>query len=126
MPDPKNYIDDDYTFVKGHVRRKSAKPKRSLSPVILFTLLLILIAVIVAHIPRAITYTVVFLIPIGITLYLLFQHRKRKLQMQQGDYYTITHKCPNCGKMNDFKYPRGSKAHGTTVECWNCHRDYTN
>ena len=25
MPDPKKHIDDDYTYVRGHVRRKKSK-----------------------------------------------------------------------------------------------------
>ena len=127
MPDPKDHLDEDYTFVKAHVRHKknNYSGPTPQSATILILVILAIIIFVLYHVPRVVYYVSAFLFPIIVTVYFLWRHSKRKSQMEQGDYYSISHQCPNCGVMNIFNYPHGSKATGVKVKCRNCHRNYT-
>ena len=66
MPDPKDYIDDDYVYVKAHVRRKSNTNRRTSW---LFNLCFT-VAVLTALIVLFFLHSIAFWILLGILIFL--------------------------------------------------------
>jgi len=110
-------------MAKKHSRpplnRLSAKDTRSLFIVIGIILLVFLIALV--PVLRYILAIIVF----GVVLFFVVKYERRRQKIEKGDVYQIQHHCPNCDRLNVFKYPMGSPAKGTTVQCHYCRRKYT-
>lgn len=60
-----------------------------------------------------------------IILFIAYHYWKRYHKMQIGQTYQISHHCPNCGRLNTFKYPKGYKPEGSTSTCHYCGNKYT-
>jgi hypothetical protein len=131
MPNPKDHIDDDYTFVKAHVRAKysSSSPAPSLprKPMSATTKVVLKVVLVVFLISSAIaSKSPVWIFIAGIiVLIIAIPYWQKHDRLQHGQYYTAPHHCPNCGNKNQFKYPQGFAMGTTTQRCWHCHVKFT-
>jgi predicted RNA-binding Zn-ribbon protein involved in translation (DUF1610 family) len=71
-----------------------------------------------------IRYLLISLAIILISIY-FFARWKRHQKINRGEFYTIEHHCPNCGRINVFRYAQGHRAEQETVTCWYCKRPFT-
>ena len=109
MPNPKDFMEKDAVYVKSHVR---------------WIIGIFLVVIVLMFFGHTLLKLGIIALCIGVPVFLLiwwFRKHKRVNQINKGNFYTITRKCPNCHKANDFKYAHGSEAKGESVECWNCH-----
>lgn len=89
----------------------------------LVTILLIIFTIAAISMSTTIRNIAIVVI-ILIALFFLIKYIKRTKRLHNNDVYFIEHHCPNCGRMNSFKYPRGFIAKGTTVTCHYCGNRY--
>lgn len=84
--------------------------------------LLVVFSIILYYVP-AIRYIIGAIIGL-IIIWIIYRYWKRKNKVRQGEYYTVEHHCPKCGRMNVFKYAQGHD-YKVTVRCWYCHLEFT-
>jgi hypothetical protein len=104
---------------KTYIRKISKQDERALG----WVLIIFLVIIALAFIPAV--RVIAIIIASMIALYYARKFYKRYLKYQRGETYQIQHECPNCGRLNPFKYPTGSPQGGVTIRCHYCQRPYT-
>lgn len=128
MPNPSKYINKNHTYVKGYVRRKR---KANSIPIWFVLGAVMLLMVFISNVSDKVSFDVAKIAPIiyiaiGIVgAVVVYKRWKEAQKIRRGEVYQVEHRCPNCGRMNMFRYPIGSKAKGVSVVCYYCGRRYT-
>ncbi len=114
-------------YVRGHFRGQGLTRRHYKDP---FGFLLppIMLIIVLGFIGWLLKTLWMLILPIALiftTFYILIRvRRKRKLLQAFGGYYTTRKACPNCHRMNDFKYETGKPASGITRLCSKCGMRY--
>jgi hypothetical protein len=108
MPNPKDFMEKDAVYVKSHVR---------------WIIGIFLVVIVLMFFGHTLLKLGIIALCIGVPVFLLiwwFRKHKRVNQINKGNFYTITRKCPNCHKKGLYERSSGSYGTGRETYCRYC------